>query len=89
MTKFINFLNTLYFIKILNNIFFSPIQLTKLAISHLVKQKGCVVNVSSVLAKTPNFAAHYYSTTKAALEHYSKAEALNLAAIGVRVNCVS
>ncbi|KAI6180754.1 hypothetical protein M3Y98_00755200 [Aphelenchoides besseyi] len=57
----------------------SPILLTKLAVPHLEKTKGCVVNVSSMLSIMPIYIGAYYSTSKAALDHYTKVAALRLA----------
>ncbi|KAI6234170.1 hypothetical protein M3Y99_00832900 [Aphelenchoides fujianensis] len=67
----------------------APVILTKLATPHLLKSKGSIVNVSSILANKPVFCGHYYSASKAALEHFTKTAALDLALQGVRVNCVS
>ncbi|KAI6239025.1 hypothetical protein M3Y99_00634800 [Aphelenchoides fujianensis] len=67
----------------------SPVMLTKLAVPHLEKTKGCVVNVSSMLSIVPIYIGAYYSTSKAALDHYTKAAALRLAPKGVRVNSVA
>ncbi|XP_013188307.1 3-oxoacyl-[acyl-carrier-protein] reductase FabG [Amyelois transitella] len=66
------------------------VQLTTLAAPYLVKTKGNIVNVSSVSGITinnPEMGA--YCTTKAALSHFSRATALELAPHGVRVNIVS
>ncbi|XP_013191442.1 3-oxoacyl-[acyl-carrier-protein] reductase FabG-like [Amyelois transitella] len=68
----------------------SVVQLTTLAAPHLVKTKGNIVNVSSVSGITINNAEMgTYCTTKAALSHFSRATALELASHGVRVNIVS
>ncbi|KAI6195780.1 hypothetical protein M3Y94_01027900 [Aphelenchoides besseyi] len=66
----------------------APVILTQRSIPHLIKSKGSIVNVSSVLAHKPTFCAHFYSTSKAALEHYTKCMSLEMANTGVRVNCV-
>ncbi|KAI6220913.1 Dehydrogenase [Aphelenchoides fujianensis] len=39
----------------------SPVMLTKLAVPHLEKTKGCVVNVSSMLSIVPIYIGAYYS----------------------------
>ncbi|KAI6243040.1 hypothetical protein M3Y99_00152200 [Aphelenchoides fujianensis] len=67
----------------------APVILTKLATPHLLKSKGSIVNVSSILANKPVFCGHFYSASKTALEHFTKTAALDLALQGVRVNCVS
>ncbi|XP_063224269.1 3-oxoacyl-[acyl-carrier-protein] reductase FabG-like isoform X2 [Bacillus rossius redtenbacheri] len=63
--------------------------LTQLAVPHLVKTKGNVVNVSSVagLRSFPGIIA--YNMSKAALDQMTRCAALELAAQGVRVNAVN
>ncbi|XP_033627673.1 3-oxoacyl-[acyl-carrier-protein] reductase FabG-like [Asterias rubens] len=63
--------------------------LTSLAVPHLVKTKGNVVNVSSVngLRAFPGVLA--YCMSKAALDQFTKVTALELASQGVRVNSVN
>lgn len=67
------------------------LQLTMLAAPHLVKTKGNVVNVSSAAAftacRTPTMISYYVS--KAALDHFTRCAALELASSGVRVNSVN
>ncbi|KAL0892879.1 hypothetical protein ABMA27_014564 [Loxostege sticticalis] len=66
------------------------IHLTQLAAPHLVKTKGSIVNISSAAAQMygpPNTVA--YNVSKAALDHFTKGSALELAPSGVRVNAVS
>lgn len=63
--------------------------LTHLAIPYLIATKGNVVNVSSVAglrAMKNNLA---YSMSKAAVDHFTRCAALELAAKGVRVNSVN
>ncbi|KAG6457874.1 hypothetical protein O3G_MSEX010528 [Manduca sexta] len=64
--------------------------LTNLATPHLKATKGSIVNVSSVAAtqvSMPRFAS--YKTSKAALNHFTRCVALELAPHGVRVNSIS
>ncbi|XP_030039983.2 glucose 1-dehydrogenase [Manduca sexta] len=64
--------------------------ITHLAVPHLVETKGNVINVSSIAAsmiKYPNIVS--YKTSKAALNHFTRCLALELAPHGVRVNSVS
>ncbi|KAL0892880.1 hypothetical protein ABMA27_014565 [Loxostege sticticalis] len=66
------------------------IHLTQLAAPHLVKTKGNIVNISSgasLLYGPPATLA--YCVSKAALDHFTKGSALELAPSGVRVNAVS
>ncbi|XP_015783851.1 uncharacterized protein LOC107370618 [Tetranychus urticae] len=66
----------------------SVVRLTELSIPHLVKSKGLIVNVSSVVAVKPSEKFWYYSMSKAALDMFTKTMALKLAP-HVRVNSVN
>jgi NAD(P)-dependent dehydrogenase (short-subunit alcohol dehydrogenase family) len=63
---------------------------TKAAIPHMIKNGGCIVNVSSDagLKSFENFEADSYSATKAALIHLTKAWAIEYAKYKIRVNCI-
>uniref|UniRef100_A0A1I7YZG7 Dehydrogenase/reductase SDR family member 11 n=1 Tax=Steinernema glaseri TaxID=37863 RepID=A0A1I7YZG7_9BILA len=68
----------------------SIVRLNKLAIPHLEKTKGNIVNISSINALTrgrdvPTF----YALSKAALDHYLKYEAPGLAEKGIRMNNIA
>ncbi|XP_068619708.1 uncharacterized oxidoreductase TM_0325-like [Battus philenor] len=63
--------------------------LTMVATPHLVESKGCIVNVSSVASTIPSSVATAYHISKAALDHFTKCAALELAPDGVRVNSVN
>ncbi|XP_026754183.2 3-oxoacyl-[acyl-carrier-protein] reductase FabG-like [Galleria mellonella] len=66
------------------------IQLTTLATPHLIKSKGNIVNVSSVAGFAVRLVQqNAYSLSKAAVNHFTKGAALELASYGVRVNAVS
>ncbi len=67
----------------------SIFRLMQLALPHLEKTKGNVVNVSSVtgLRSFPGVLA--YCVSKAALDQLTRCAALELAATGVRVNAVN
>lgn len=67
----------------------SVYQLTMLAVPHLIKSKGCIVNTSCIASKKPSTMALAYNTSKAALDQFTKCVALELAADGVRVNSVN
>lgn len=64
-------------------------QLTMLAVPHLLKTKGNIVNVSSVngIRSFPGVLA--YNVSKAAVDQFTRCVALELAPKGVRVNCVN
>ncbi|XP_049878989.1 3-oxoacyl-[acyl-carrier-protein] reductase FabG-like [Pectinophora gossypiella] len=67
------------------------IHLTSLAAPHLVKSKGNIVNISSASSMTtpalPSMLAYYVS--KAAIDHFTRGAAKELAPSGVRVNSVN
>ncbi|XP_030847444.1 uncharacterized protein LOC585722 [Strongylocentrotus purpuratus] len=67
----------------------APLQLTQLLAPQLIKTKGTVVNVSSVVGKVsmPDFLI--YSMSKTALDHMTRSIAEELAPHGVRVNAVN
>ncbi len=63
---------------------------TKAVIPHMMKNGGCIVNVSSDagLKSFANFEADAYSASKAALILLTKAWAVEYAKYKIRVNCV-
>jgi NAD(P)-dependent dehydrogenase (short-subunit alcohol dehydrogenase family) len=67
----------------------SVFHLTQLAIPHLIKTQGNIVNISSVVGirAMAGFAA--YCMSKAALDHFTRCLALELALKNVRVNSVN
>uniref|UniRef100_A0AC35GC15 SDR family oxidoreductase n=1 Tax=Panagrolaimus sp. PS1159 TaxID=55785 RepID=A0AC35GC15_9BILA len=64
----------------------SIIHLTELAIPHLEKTKGNIVNVSSIGSQKTSIAFPFYVITKAALDHFARNYAAILAPKGIRVN---
>ncbi|XP_052788229.1 3-oxoacyl-[acyl-carrier-protein] reductase FabG-like [Mya arenaria] len=67
----------------------SPFLLTKLCLPHLIKTKGCVVNVSSIAGQL-TFQGHAsYSISKAALDQFTGILANEMGEHGVRVNSVN
>lgn len=63
--------------------------LTMLAVPHLVKSKGKIVNISSVNALRSFSGSLAYNMSKAAIHHFTSCVALELASKGVRVNSIS
>ncbi|CAG5049599.1 unnamed protein product [Parnassius apollo] len=65
--------------------------LTALAAPHLIKTKGNIINISSIAGEifpiVPEFMS--YSVSKAALNHFTRCSASELAGYGVRVNSIS
>ncbi len=62
--------------------------LIKSLFQQLKKNRGCVVNISSILGLVPDRGAYAYQASKAAVSHLTKSLALDLAP-EVRVNCVA
>ncbi|KAI6183595.1 hypothetical protein M3Y97_00505400 [Aphelenchoides bicaudatus] len=66
----------------------SPILLVKLAVPHLEKTKGSVINISSMLGQMAIYIGAYYSISKAAIDMFTKTSAIRLAPKGIRVNSI-
>jgi 3-oxoacyl-[acyl-carrier protein] reductase len=64
------------------------IALTREALPHLVRSKGNIVSVSSVVSRGVLAGASAYSATKAAVDQFTRVLALELGPSGVRVNAV-
>ena len=60
----------------------------KFAVAHLQRTKGCVINMASEVALIGQKSATSYVATKAGQIGLTRALALDLAAVGVRVNAV-
>ncbi|XP_061712760.1 3-oxoacyl-[acyl-carrier-protein] reductase FabG-like [Cydia pomonella] len=65
--------------------------LTHLAAPHLVKTKGNIINISSVVSlRIPSEGGYLsYAVSKAGLDHFTRCVALDLSPHGVRVNCIN
>lgn len=59
------------------------------ALPHLSARRGCVVNVTSVTARSSSPAMSAYGGSKAAVEHLTRNLAVELGPAGVRVNVVA
>lgn len=66
----------------------SVIRLTQLAVPHLEKTKGNIVNVSSVAGFQAVPTALAYCLSKAAINQFTKCISLELASKGIRVNSI-
>lgn len=68
----------------------SVVYLTHLASKHIVETKGTIINISSIAAVSLlSNRAFAYSTSKAGLDHFTRAVASELAPKGVRVNTIN
>lgn len=68
---------------------FGMVETTRLALPHLEKSKGTIVNIASTVADHPFGGMAVYCATKAAILCLTRAWALELAPKGLRVNAVS
>jgi NAD(P)-dependent dehydrogenase (short-subunit alcohol dehydrogenase family) len=66
----------------------SLILTSQLAIPHLVKTKGNIVNISSVAAIKAHPVFTYYNMSKISVDHFTRCLAVELGPQGVRVNSV-
>ncbi len=63
--------------------------LTRFALPHLRKSRGCIVNVSSVSGLGGDWNHSFYCAAKGAVTNFTRAVALDEAKNGVRVNAVN
>jgi len=69
--------------------FRAPVELTTLALPHLEKTKGNVVNLASVVSTLSLHSLVVYGALKAALSQFTRNTALIWGPKGVRLNCVN
>ncbi|XP_071504245.1 3-oxoacyl-[acyl-carrier-protein] reductase FabG-like [Diadema antillarum] len=67
----------------------SVLQLSNLAVPHLIATKGAIVNVSSVCGKRVMANMTVYNMAKATIDQFTRVTAVELAPKGVRVNAVN
>jgi len=77
------------FDRIMDNNIRHVVLLTQLCVSHLIKTKGSIVNISSIEGTHAVPDSLPYCMSKAALDQFTKCTALELAEYGVRVNSVN
>ena len=56
---------------------------------YLKKNRGCIVNISGTWGSQPKEGYLGYTVCKAGVEAMTKSSAIELAPLGIRVNCVS
>lgn len=66
-----------------------PSLLAKESLPHLKESKGSIVNISSTYGSKPSASLSHYGASKAALEYLTRAWALELAPMGIRVNAIA
>ena len=63
---------------------------TKYALPHMLsKKEGCIINISSIWGVTGGSCEVAYSTTKAAINGFTKALAKEMGPSNIRVNCIA
>jgi len=67
----------------------SLVVLTQLAVPHLIKSKGSIVNLSSAAGLKALATFNYYCMSKAAVDHFTRCLAVDLGPKGVRVNSIN
>lgn len=77
------------FDSIMNTNVRSVFLLTQLATPHIIKTKGNIVNISSVVGLRSFAGSLAYCMSKAAVDQFTRCVALELAPMGVRVNSVN
>jgi len=66
-----------------------PLLLIQALVPALAKRKGSVSNISSAVTRNGLANASLYAASKGAVDSFTKSLALELAADGIRVNCIS
>ena len=66
----------------------APIKLIQLAVPHLAKTQGNIINISSIGGLRPVPTMMYYTIAKACLDHYTRNAAVLYAKHGIRVNTI-
>lgn len=63
--------------------------ISRAGVNELTKRRGCIVNVASDAGIKGNYFCAAYAASKGAVIAFTKSLALELASLGVRVNCVA
>jgi len=66
-----------------------PTLLAKEALPYLTETKGAIINISSTFGSKAGAMLSHYGASKAALEYMTRAWALELAPMGIRVNAIA
>jgi len=88
--QLITFAKPADFDQILNVNLKSVFNLTKAVSRFMIKQKGgSIINLTSVVGHTGNGGQSMYAASKGAITAFTKSVAVDLAAFGIRANCVA
>ena len=77
------------FTKVIETDLYGVVQMSRAAIAHLRRSKGCIVNVSSVSGLGGDWNHSFYCAAKGAVTNFTRALAMDEAKNGVRVNAVN
>jgi meso-butanediol dehydrogenase/(S,S)-butanediol dehydrogenase/diacetyl reductase len=77
------------FTTVIETDFFGVVYMSRFALPHLRKSKGCIVNVSSVSGIGGDWNHSFYCAAKGAVTNFTRALAMDEAKHGVRVNAVN
>lgn len=76
--------------EVMNTNLRAVVYLTHLASPHIIKSKGNIINISSIAGRMANNPSCLsYSISKAAMDHFTRCIAAELAPKGVRVNVIN
>lgn len=77
------------FNRVMNTNLRSTVQMIELAVPHLEKTNGNILNVSSITGIRRRRDPYVYGISKAAINHLTKSCAVDLASKGIRVNAIN
>ncbi len=77
------------FTKVIETDLYGVVHMSRAAIAHLRKSKGCIINVSSVSGLGGDWNHSFYCAAKGAVSNFTRALAMDEARNGVRVNAVN
>ena len=77
------------FTKVIETDLYGVVHMSRAAIAHLRKSRGCIINVSSVSGLGGDWNHSFYCAAKGAVSNFTRALAMDEASNGVRVNAVN
>ncbi len=77
------------FTKVIETDLYGVVHMSRAAIAHLRKSRGCIINVSSVSGLGGDWNHSFYCAAKGAVSNFTRALAMDEASNGVRINAVN
>jgi len=77
------------FTKVIETDLYGVVHMSRAAIAHLRKSRGCIINVSSVSGLGGDWNHSFYCAAKGAVSNFTRALAMDEARNGVRINAVN